>query len=66
LTKCKKYGHGGKLKSEHWFEKQHRGGALLRVGCVDCKAEAARAGFKSPGPAQFIKVLNPAWVRRRT
>lgn len=37
---CKKH---GKPKTEVWIERQARGGALNRIGCIDCKAAARGA-----------------------
>jgi hypothetical protein len=38
----------GKPKDQVWTEPQARGGALTRVGCVDCKAAAAAQPPKKP------------------
>jgi hypothetical protein len=37
---CKQH---NKPKDQVWKERQARGGALNRIGCVDCKAEARNA-----------------------
>jgi hypothetical protein len=53
---CKRH---KKPKTENWIERQARGGGLMRIGCVDCKAEARGAPPRDkPAPRS-----NP-WARR--
>jgi hypothetical protein len=53
---CKRH---KKPKTENWIERQARGGGLMRIGCVDCKAEARGAPPRDKQPPRS----NP-WARR--
>lgn len=47
-------------KTEVWFENQQRGGKLQRVGCIVCKAEAARV---PPPPPKMMKAApKRGWI----
>ena len=49
-----------KPKTEMWIEKQERGGGLMRIGCVDCKAAARGAPPRDKKPAPS------SWATRRS
>jgi hypothetical protein len=59
MAMCKKH---NKPKTEIWNERQARGGSLMRVGCVDCKAAARNAPPRSKKPP--MNSYNP-WHQRR-
>lgn len=53
---CKKH---GKVKDQNWTERQSHGGALIRIGCVDCKNAARNQpprfnGSRTKGQSNFF------------